>query len=721
MHQLHVHHLSWNPEFFVTQFLEGLKPEIRAVVLLHRPSDMDTAVDLACLQEEVAETVQREPRRMEFLANNRGGNRPGGAIPVGAGRVLGGTVVSREDRNLPMEHRVVALRAYRKAKGLCHTCGERWSREHKCGPTVQLHVVEELLDLLENSEENQTVTISDEIESEETKVNGEVCQISKEAMLGTETSGTLRLQGLMQHHQIMLLVDSGSTHSFVSAALADKLGKTQRAVPAIKVRIADGGILHCNKEIVDCLWLVQGQSFLTSLKVLPLGSYDVILGMDWLEQHSPMKVDWQAKTLQFNYNQKEICLKGVKANIQNCKTLSATQVQGLVHRSAVRHVVEFCSIELAVEDSDIPAEVSQLLLKFAPIFEEPKGLPPSRAFDHSIPLLPGAKPVNLRPYRYNPVQKDEIERQVAEMLQQGVIQPSASHFSSPVLLVQKKDLTWRFCIDYRHLNAIAVKNRYPLPIIDELLDELAGSSLFTSLDLRAGYHQIRMRPEDEHKTACKTHNGHYEFRVMSFGLTGAPATFQGIMNQILAPLLRKVVLVFIDDILIYSRTLQEHLILLHQVFQLLSEHQLKVKRSTCSFARPSLTYLGHVISASGVATDPKNIKAVQAWTIPVNVKEVRRFLGLAGYYRKFVRSFGIISQPLTDLLKKNVVFVWTSEHQAAFDALKAALTSAPVLALPDFTKVFEIETDASDKGVGAVLMKEGQPLAFLSKSLGPRN
>lgn len=207
----------------------------------------------------------------------------------------------------------------------------------------------------------------------------------------------------------------------------------------------------------------------------------------------------------------------------------------------------------------LPAAGTQLLDEFAHIFDEPKGLPPSRIFDHAIPLLPGAKPVNLRPYHYNLAQKDEIEKQVTEMLPQGVIQPSSSPFSSPVLLVLKKDLTWHFCIDYRHLNAITVKNRYPLPIIDELLDELAGSTLFTSLDLRAGYHQIRMSSEDEHKITFKTHNGHYEFRVMPYGLTGAPATFHGLMNQILAPLLRKGVLVFIDDILVYSKNLQDHL------------------------------------------------------------------------------------------------------------------------------------------------------------------
>lgn len=199
--------------------------------------------------------------------------------------------------------------------------------------------------------------------------------------------------------------------------------------------------------------------------------------------------------------------------------------------------------------------------------------------------------------------------------------------------MQKKDLSWRFCVDYHHLNAITVKNRYPLPIIEELLDELAGSCLFTSLDLRAGYHQIRMRQGDEHKTTFKTHHGHFEFKVMPYGVTGGgAATFQGGMNIVLAPLLRKGVLVFIDDILVHSSDMDTHLRLLHQVFRLLKEHNLKINRGKCSFARPSLLYLGHVISKEGVRTDAKNIAAVQTWPTPTTVKEVRGFLGLAGYY-----------------------------------------------------------------------------------------
>lgn len=252
------------------------------------------------------------------------------------------------------------------------------------------------------------------------------------------------------------------------------------------------------------------------------------------------------------------------------------------------------------------------------------------------------------------------------------------------------------------------------------MDELAGAAWFTSLDLRARYHQIRMSPCDEHKTVFQMHQGHCEFKVMSYGLTGATATFQHAMNTILAPFLRRFVLVFIDDILIYSPSLAAHVQHVRAVFQLLSEFQLKLKRKKCSFAQPKLKYLGHTISANGVATDGKNLEAVQHWERPICAKEVCGFLGLAGYYRKFVRNFGVISRPLIDLLKKGTVFVWTSLHEEAFVAFKQALLTAPVLALPDFAKTFVVETDASDKGIGAVLMQSGHPLAFLSKALGPR-
>jgi hypothetical protein len=374
---------------------------------------------------------------------------------------------------------------------------------------------------------------------------------------------------------------------------------------------------------------------------------------------------------------------------------------------------------LAADSPLLDAAVT-LLVKFEVRFKEPSGLPPQCSFDHAIPLMPGARPMNLRPYRYNPAQKDEIEKQIKQMLAQGIIQFSTSPYSLLVLLVLKKDLTWRFCVDFCQLNALTIKNRFPLPVIEELLDELSGSCLFTSLDLRAGYHQIRMRPEDEHKAAFKTHDVHYEFKFMAYGLTSAPATFQGLMNTILQPLLRKGVLVFIDDILIYSSDLATHLQLLRQVFTILTQHQLKIKRSKCKFLQPKLIYLGHEISAAGVCTDAKNISAVEKWPLPTNVKEVHRFLGLAGYYRKFVRNFGILCRPLTDLLKKHAVFRWTELEQAAFVALKQELTTAPVLALPDFTKVFEIEIDALDHGIGAVLLHDKHPLSFLSKALGPQ-
>lgn len=361
-------------------------------------------------------------------------------------------------------------------------------------------------------------------------------------------------------------------------------------------------------------------------------------------------------------------------------------------------------------------EVQQLLDKYKDVFQQPTELPPSRFYDHHIPLVPGATPVNSRPYRYSPQHKDEIEKQVKALLSAGLITPSVSPFASPVILVLKKDGSWRFCVDYRKLNSITVKNCFPMPLVEEILDELAGTQYFTKLDMRSGYHQVRMKEEDEFKTAFKTHQGHYQFRVMPFGLTNAPTTFQCLMNEVLAPFLRKFIMVFLDDILVYSPTLSEHLQHLTLVLDKLREHKLYMKQSKCSFAQTSLEYLGHIISVEGVSTDPNKTEAMLKWPVPVTVSELKGFLGLTGYYRKFVRNYGIIAKPLTQLLKKKQ-FNWTHDAQKAFEQLKAAMSNTPVLALPNFKRQFVVETYACDLGIGAVLMQHDQPVAFLSKAL----
>lgn len=295
--------------------------------------------------------------------------------------------------------------------------------------------------------------------------------------------------------------------------------------------------------------------------------------------------------MEFVKNGSVVLIQGIQAQTTSCLPIPSSKLQGLLKSGSVMHLVQLQSVSL---DSvpDLSPDIKVVLQEFQSVFEEPQGLPPRRACDHLISLVPNAKPVFVRPYRHNPAQKDEIEKQVKEMLSSGVIQPSNSAYSSPTLLVKKKDRTWRLCIDYRQLNAITLKGKFPMPVIDELLDELAGSQFFSKLDLRAGYHQIRLVDGEEHKIAFQTHSGHYEYRVMSFGLTGAPATFQGAMNDILSPVLRKFALVFFDDILIYSPDFQSHLDHIRQVLQLLQDHNWKVKLSKCSFAQTSLSYLG---------------------------------------------------------------------------------------------------------------------------------
>ena len=266
-------------------------------------------------------------------------------------------------------------------------------------------------------------------------------------------------------------------------------------------------------------------------------------------------------------------------------------------------------------------------------------------------------------------------------MEAGYIRQSKSPFGSPVLLVKKKDGGMRMCIDYRALNKYTIKNRYPLPIIDDLFDQLQGAKWFSKIDLRSGYYQIRIAEGDQFKTAFKTRYGHYEFMVLPFGLTNAPATFMSLMNDVFRPYLDKFVLVYIDDILVYSKTLEEHEENLRTVLNLLRENQLFAKASKSEFFQEEVEFLGHIVTQKGVKTDPKKCQAVLQWPTPTNQTELRGFLGLTNYYRRFVKGYAKIASPLTDLLKKDFRFVWTQKSQVAFDQLKKMLTSAPILIL----------------------------------------
>ena len=356
--------------------------------------------------------------------------------------------------------------------------------------------------------------------------------------------------------------------------------------------------------------------------------------------------------------------------------------------------------------------------EFPDVFpDELPGMPPDRAVEFSIDLVPGAAPVSKKMYKMSPVELVELKKQLQELLAKGFIRPSSSPWGCSALFVKKKDDTLRMCVDYRPLNEVTVKNVYPLPRIDILFDQLTGARVFSKIDLRLGYHQIKVRPEDIPKTAFSTRYGLYEFTVMSFGLTNAPAFFMYLMNSVFMEELDKFVVVFIDDILIYSKTDEEHVEHLRVVLGRLREHQLYAKFSKCEFWLREVAFLGHVLSENGVAVDPSKVQDVLDWVQPQNVSDIRSFLGLAGYYRRFIENFSKVAKPMTELLKQGSVFEWSDACESAFQTLKKLLTTAPVLAQPDVTKGFDVYCDASGIGLGCVLMQEGKVVAYASRQL----
>ena len=373
----------------------------------------------------------------------------------------------------------------------------------------------------------------------------------------------------------------------------------------------------------------------------------------------------------------------------------------------------------------IRTQLQGLLKEYEDLFPAtlPKGRPPKRAVEFEINTEEGSTPPSRPPYRLSPKEHEELQAQIDDLLAQGHIRPSSSPYGAPVLFVPKKDGRWRMCVDYRALNRQTVRDRYPLPRIDDLLDRLGKARHFTTLDLASGYHQIAVKEADIPKTAFRTQRGQFEFVVMPFGVTNAPSTFQRMMNELFKEEMDKFVLVYLDDILVFSATLEEHIEHIRKTLDRLRKAKLYARLHKCAFFQWQVEYLGYDVSAAGICPSSSKVKAVVEWPRPQSVRDVRAFLGLASFYRRFIKQFSMKARPLTDLTREKNEWQWNEPEENAFNLLKQSLVLAPVLRIPNFDLQFVVTTDASLVSVGGILQQDFgqglQPVAYESRKLNP--
>ncbi|KAL0551536.1 hypothetical protein IC582_010625 [Cucumis melo] len=444
------------------------------------------------------------------------------------------------------------------------------------------------------------------------------------------------------------------------------------------------------EKVKACQIEIAGHVIEVILLVLDMLDFDVILGMDWLAANHA-SIDCSRKEIAFN----PPLMAGFKFKGEGSRSLpkviSAMRANKLLSRgtwSILASVVDTRKVNVSLSSEPVVRDYSDVFL------EELPGLPPQREIDFTIELEPGTVPISRAPYRMAPAELKELKMQLQEFLDKGFIWSSVSPWGAPVLFVKKKDGSMRLCIDYRELNKVTVKNKYPMPRIDDLFDQLQRATTFSKIDLRLEYHELRIKDSDVPKTTFRSRYGHYEFIVMSFGLTNAPAVFMDLMNKVSREFLDTFVIVFIDDVLIYSKTEAEH------------EEHLRM-----------VSFLGHVVSKAGVSVDPAKIEAVTNWPRPSTVSEIRSFLGLVGYYRWFVENFSRIATPLTQLTRKRAPFVWSKDCEDSFQNLKQKLVTALILTVPDGSGSFVIYSDASKKGLGCVLMQQGKVVAYASRQV----
>ncbi|GJX22879.1 putative reverse transcriptase domain-containing protein [Tanacetum coccineum] len=499
---------------------------------------------------------------------------------------------------------------------------------------------------------------------------------------------------LLNDHYACILIDSSGEKSCVSSVFTPFIDIAPTALnTSYEVELADGKVVSTNNVLRSCTLVLVNHVFKIDLLPTRLGSFDVIVGMDWLSYHRAV-IDCYENIVRIPLPNDEILEVQGERLEKDPGSLACIKVD-----------------EKKLDDI-------QVVRDFPEVFpDDLSGLPPVREIEFRINLILGASIVVKSPYRLAPSEMLELSNLLKELQEKGFIRPSQSLWGAPVLFVKKKDGAMRMCIDYRELNKLTIKNRYPLPRIDDLFDQLQGACYFSKIDFRSGYHQLRVQEEDIPKTAFRTRYGHFEFTVMPFGLTNAPAIFMDLMNRVCKPYLDKFVIVFIDDILIYSKSEEEHEVHLKTILDLLKEEKLYAKFSKCEFWLKEVQFLGHVVNRDGIHVDPSKVESVKNWKTPESPTEIRSFLGLAGYYRRIIKNFSKIAKPLTLLTQKNKTYVWGDKQKEAFHILKKKLCNTPVLALPDGPNDFVVYCYASKQGFWCVLMQRGKVIAYALRQL----
>ncbi|KAK1419615.1 hypothetical protein QVD17_28835 [Tagetes erecta] len=703
-----VPHLVTPEQNMISRYIWGLAPEIRDTVKAARTITIDSTVELAGMMVDGMIRTRNENKKkevikkgeMEVRKDGRGSSKRKGYTLIPECKTCGKKHTGICRQKLFCNNCKISGHAtedcYKKKMITCFNCNEQGHYKSECPKLVKPG----------NGASGSGIKTDQHVKR---TARAFVLNTREAAEIPDVVTGT----HLVNNLYAKVLFDSGANQSFIDYKFCEQLNEPLAKLDKVyEVETANGNIVKISEYLKKGRISLSGYEIPVTLLPMTLAGFDVVLGMDWLSANQA-RIFCDRKIIKLRTPEgKEISVKGDKS-INPIGIISLLKATKCLNQGCLAYLVTVSETKPKKEIRNIP-----IVAEFSDVFpDELPGLPPEREVEFRINLVPGTAPVAKAPYRLAPNEMKELKTQLDELLEKGFIRPSSSPWGAPILFVKKKDGSMRMCIDYRELNKVTIKNRYPLPRIDDLFDQLQGARCFSKIDLKSGYHQLRVYEEDIPKTAFRTRYGHYEFTVMPFGLTNAPAIFMDMMNRICKPYLDKFIIVFIDDILIYSKNESDHVEHLRTLLKLLRTERLYAKFIKCEFWLHEIQFLGHVINSEGIQVDPSKIKAITEWGIPKTQTEIRSFLGLAGYYRRFIQDFSRIAIPLTSLTRKKVDFKWGPKQEEAFRILKEKLTSAPILALPEGNEDFVVFCDASKAGLGCVLMQRKRVIAYASRQL----